>query len=382
MRIIKYLLPIAMIVIAVLVAKVVVENPPKAKPQAKPDHTALMVDAIHIKPSEYQVNIESYGTIQPVMESAIIPEVSGKIISVSPEFEDGGKVNQGEIVVEIDPADYAIAIKTAAANLTQARATLSEEKARSQEAVKDWKRLGRSGDPSNLVARIPQLSAARAKVISAQAQLEKTNLDLERTKIRAPYPGRIRNKKAGLGQFVSKGTVLAELFSSETFKLRLPLTQSDLKWLSIPKDATETGSIVIFTVGDEQQQSFAGRIKRSEGVLDPQTRQLFVTAIVQADKANTFLAIGQFLKANILGKRFEQVYKIPSGLIDDNDQVIIVKDGKLKKKAVNIVWRNEQISIVDSGITKEDWLLTTLVGEQIKKLEVRISDESKRFQIQ
>ena len=282
------------------------------------------------------------------------------------------------MIVEIDPADYAIIIRTASANLTQARATLAEEEARGQEALKDWNRLGRSGNPGPLVARKPQLSAAKALVSSALAQLEKANLDLNRTTLRAPYTGRIKNKQVGIGQFVSSGSILADIFSNRSFVLRLPLSQADLKWLSVPEEKKSIGSKVIFSYGDNLDiYTIEGAITRSEGVLDTQTRQIFLTAEIQAAASELPLAVGQFLKAQIQGRLFKRTYTVPSNLIDQDNHAIFVIDGKLRKKPVNVVWKNERISIVNKGITEKDWLLTTPVGNQFNRLIVEISDESR-----
>ncbi len=375
MRLLKALLPVVIIGVSVFIAKGIMDNPPEAKPRPAIPDRPIPVEAISLEAEDFRIEIDTYGTVQPSTETAIIPQVAGKIIEVSPDFENGGFVKQGDIILQIDPADYRIAVKTAEAALAQARATLSEQTALSQEAIRDWKRLGRKGEPGNLVARKPQLSAARAQVASAQAQLEKARLDLERSSIRAPYDGRIKNKQANIGQYVSPGSLLTELYATNAVQLRLPLSQQDLQYLDIPDQANRPGSPIEFTADNGSGQPLlTGYISRSEGLLDDRTRQLFVTARIDAPFENTTpIVIGQFLQARILGQIFDGVFTLPTALIRDGDFVILAEDGELKQQAVSIMWQNERISVIDQGLKAGDLLVTTPLGDDAAGLKVRVS---------
>ena len=68
-------------------------------------------------------------------------------------------------------------------------------------------------EPSELVLRLPQFREAKANVASATAQLEQANRNLERTKVRAPFAGRVRVRSVGLGQSVGTSTPLGAVFS-------------------------------------------------------------------------------------------------------------------------------------------------------------------------
>ena len=164
MRVLKVLIPVLMIAVSLFVAKVIVDNPPSAKPRPTAPSRPLPVDAIRLRSEPWTVIIDSYGTVEAATETSLIPQVAGTIVDVAPDFENGGFISKGDLILTIDPADYRIAVKTAQASLAQARATLSEQQSLSEQAIRDWKRLGRSGEPSDLVAQKPQLDAARAQV--------------------------------------------------------------------------------------------------------------------------------------------------------------------------------------------------------------------------
>ena len=92
----------------------------------------------------------------------------------------------------------------------------AQELARSEQALIDWQRLSAPDEkPSALALREPQLQAAKARVLSARSTLTKAQLDLERTKIVAPFAGRVLQQLVDLGQVVSNGAQLAEIYATD-----------------------------------------------------------------------------------------------------------------------------------------------------------------------
>ena len=133
----------------------------------------------------------------------------------------------------------------------------------------------------------PQLSAARAELEWNNAALAKAHLDLSRTQITAPYSGRIISKHVDLGQYVTTGTNLAEIFAIDYAEVRLPLSSNDYAQLDILESyqaENEAGSaekmpqVKIVSQLGNQKQIYNGYISRSEGVFDSTTRQIRVVA--------------------------------------------------------------------------------------------------------
>ena len=217
---IKVLLPVLLIAASVVIARVVVANKPE--PQTRPQFkTTTSVEATRVKKSDYPVILRTQGSVTAAREGSLVAQVAGAITNVSPNFVVGGEFREGEILLEIDPRDYEIAVTLAEATFAQSKAALAEEQARSDQAAADWKRLGRAGKPSDLTLRKPQLAAARASLEGARAQVERARLDLSRSKITASYSGRIRSKNVDLGQYVNRGMTLGEVSVSYTH-LTLP----------------------------------------------------------------------------------------------------------------------------------------------------------------
>ena len=189
-------------------------RPPQGGPQ-------LAVETLRISGQDYQVRLQSYGTIQPKTRSILVAQVAGQIVSINPNVRDGGFFEKGDVLATIDPRDYEADVRIAEATLMDARQALAEAEARSNQAAEDWQRLGNEGEAPALVLRLPQLEAAKARVISARSSLRKAELDLERTNIVAPFAGRALRKLVDLGQVVSVNTQLAEIYATDTVEIKM-----------------------------------------------------------------------------------------------------------------------------------------------------------------
>ena len=94
----------------------------------------------------------------------------------------------------------------------------------------EWRELG-SAEANDLFLRKPQLRAAELAVTAAEADVAASKLALERTVIRAPFDGRVLQKRADVGQFVGNGTPLAQVYAIEALELRLPVSDAQLALL-------------------------------------------------------------------------------------------------------------------------------------------------------
>jgi multidrug resistance efflux pump len=137
------------------------------------------------------VVLETQGTIRAHHSTTITSLVPGTIHKVHPNFEDGAFFNKGDVLAELDPADLQAALTAAESRLARAEAALAQEEARAKQAKLNWEDIGYDEEPSPLVLRIPQLKEANAVITSARADLDQAKRNLNRSKIRAPFDGRV-----------------------------------------------------------------------------------------------------------------------------------------------------------------------------------------------
>jgi len=250
----KYILPLLLIAMSVLAVIAMVTVAKGKRPEIKEDASpAVRIDAIPAEVASLNFSVYSQGTVRPRTETALVAEVPGQIVSVSENFIAGGFFREGEVLLQIDPSDYETGLLSAQAALAARKAQYSEQKARSEQALKDWNNLGRQGEPSELTLRLPQLAEAKAAVQAAEAKLQEARRDLQRTRIKVPYDGLVRSKLVDVGQFVGAGTPLGVTFSVDKAEIRLPLSNSDMAYLDLPSatrlDRTERVPVMLTADG-------------------------------------------------------------------------------------------------------------------------------------
>ncbi|MDF1826575.1 MAG: efflux RND transporter periplasmic adaptor subunit [Verrucomicrobiales bacterium] len=358
----RILAPLLIIVLAGLLARHFVVSKPEAKTFEVPPQVTK-VDATRLIPSSYQVLLETQGTVRPRTTSNLIPEVSGRIIEVSPNFRDGGFFEEGEVLLKIDPVNYETAVVVDESAVAEAKRALQEEIVRGEQALENWRRLGKRGEPSELVARKPQLMEAEARLFAAEAELEQARRDLERTEVRAPFAGRIIEQNVDVGQFVNSNTQLGRAFATDVMEVRLPLTNRQLEFVDLPdgfrgESETEKGPAVAISgrIGRNASE-WAGEIVRVDSSIDESSRQLFVVAEVddpyrRREGANSLpLKIGMFVDALVEGHQLEGVFVIPRKAVRVGGEVIVIgEDNRIRRQAVSPIWsEEEQIVIPGEG---------------------------------
>ena len=390
----KILLPIVIIVVTIALMVMIFKTPPSGK-RAKPSKAAQMtVVTTTLSPQNYQVIVESFGTVKPRTQSVLFAQVSGQINKVSKQFRAGGFFEQGDILIQLDDRDYRAEVKISQASLMSAQQSLQEEGARVQQAEADWKRLGNGQTPNPLVLRQPQYEAAKAQVLSAEALLDKVKLSLERTKVVAPYAGRILKKNVDLGQVVSSNTQLADIFAVDYVEIRLPIKNKDLPLMKLPEEyrnahelseAEENESSMISNVVISSdlmgEQIWQGKIVRTESAIDEMSQQLYVVAQIIRPYDSEYnqgaqIKMGQYVTAHITGREIENTLVIPSSAIYQGSYVYIVQDNLLMRKDIQLGWQNGTESIVTRGLNAGDELVLTSLGQVSSGTPVAIEGQT------
>jgi RND family efflux transporter MFP subunit len=322
----------------------------------------------------------------------MMSEVAGQIIEVSPAFVSGGFFKRGDVLVRIDPRNYQSSLKRARAGVAKARTQVATENALAGYAFADWKRLrgvDENNQASDLTLRKPQLQEALAELESKEADLEKAQEDLNRTIIRAPYDGMVREKLADIGQYVNVGAQLARTFAVDRAEVRLPLTQQDLRYLDLR--GLDAGVTLPATLSAEiggQEYSWEAEIVRSEGVFDATSRVLYVVAQIEdpygllpgsraGDQTGDRepLRIGTFVTAEIQGKPGGELFAIPRHAVSRGSVVWVVdEDMRIQSRDVRIVRSDQQFAYVDQGLEAGERYSTTPIDRPLPGMKVRFDD--------
>ena len=340
-----------------------------------------LIKVVEAFPEAVSFDVESRGTVQPHTETTLVAEVSGRVVEVSPVLCAGGVFDAGELLLRLDDGDYRASLMGAEAEVARCEVKLLQEKALAEQALRDWTALGRDpADAGILVLREPQLKEAEADVQSAQATLEHARRNCERTRICAPYRGMVRERTANLGQYVSPGTPVAQVFAIDYAEVRLPLMAEDLRFVRVP-DGTDGGSAVGAEVRLRsrfgQAREWNAELVRKEGVVDPQTRVMHVVARVEdpygRNGKSGALAMGCFVEASISGVSQSGVVVLPRHALRDNRYVLVVDgESRLYSREVDVLRTDSDRVFIREGLSKGDRVCVSPMDVMVEGMYVEV----------
>lgn len=379
-------LPLGIILISVVIAGVMIgsKKPPEKKEQKD---NAPLVKVVDVQQQTLNHIVKSQGTVEPRTQTTLSTQVRGTVLSVSDSFVEGGFFNKGDLLVQLDPADYQTDLKSAEANLAQARAALEEEKARGKVAAEEWKTV-KTNVPPELGLRKPQLARELANVQSAEAMLERARRDLERTEIRAPYDGLIKMRHVDVGQYVSIGSQIVDIYSTEVAEVRLPLSNVDLSFLSIPDsddDVKEKPQVKLSAFVAGKQRNWNAFIDRSEGIIDGQSRVTYAVAVIedpyqrkakrqQSGKAAR-LSFGQFVSADITGDSADNIVTLSRNYLAGEGRVMVVNNGTIEMRPIEVVRTVGDTLYITNGLSTGDRVTDTVISNPYDGMSVRVQGE-------
>jgi RND family efflux transporter MFP subunit len=343
-----------------------------SRPQLEKRKTTVpapVVRTIKVETGPQSVRITGEGTVRPLQQINLVPQVGGKVIFVSSSLVNGGEFNKGDTLLRIDPEDYRLAVTLAEAKIKDSESKLRllvEESAAAREEWYVHRQGGSRTDkkPPPLVTKEPQLAASRAKVEADGADLRKVLLNLERTELNAPFDGRVSQENVDIGQYVLPGQALAVLYSTDAAEIVLPLEDEDLFWFNVPGFTSGNGSGSNVTVRARvagQDMSWQGEVVRAEGKLDERTRMINVVVRVKKPYAGKPpLVAGLFVTVDIKGRTLSDAAIIPRSALHKGNVVwVVTKDGRLSFKKVDVGRIQGERVLVRSGLKDGERLVIT-----------------------
>ncbi len=383
-KLIKILIPIIIIIAGIVIMVVLVAIRPEPIKEVKAD-PGVLVKLFEVKKTSVPIVVKGTGTVTSAEEVSINPQVSGLVTRVSPEFAVGGFFLKDEILFEIEDTDYLLALDRSTASRAKAEYELATIESQARIARAEWERLNRDNNeqPNPLVLFEPQLKNAISALASVDASVKQAVLDLERTKIKAPFNCRVRSESIDPGQYVRSGTSVAVLAGTDYAEIYAPLSMDDLQWLIIPRSGDNiTGSpvVVSFKTGKKINE-WRGRLVRSTGEVDPRTRMMKLVVLIndpyglkdESDSLRPSLAEGTFVEVRFMGRELDNVFVIPRTAFRDNSSVwVIDDDNKLYiKKTVPLRIEREKV-IIREGLSEGDRIVLTNISGAADGMRLRV----------
>ena len=312
-----------------------------------------LVDTQVLQPRPHRFELRVFGEVKAKEKTRLTPEVSGRIVELHPSFLAGGLIKQGEVMAALDAADYQAAVLSAEAAVASAWSALEQEKAMARVAEQELRHLS-AEEVSALGLRKPQLHSAEAGVKSAQAALQKAQRDLERTRILAPYDALVINREVGLGQVVSSGTTLGEIYSIEQAEIILPIAGFDMNFLP----ETVAGVPAVVQLAGKQRNA---EVVRDLGVIHGKTRMgHLVVEVNDPYSLNTeqpVLRFGHYVEVVLAGRTHPALFEVPQDAVQNQHVWLLNEDKTLRRQAIQVVRQEGKSVLIEHGLQPGEQLV-------------------------
>jgi membrane fusion protein, multidrug efflux system len=253
------------------------------------------------------VSVTAAGQAEGWKKTVIVAQVAGRIASLPVREND--PVGPGRLLVGLDAAEYGLAVEEAEAALRQTQAAYREATLLDDEIR----------DPQ---VRADRAAFARSKtgVDAAEVRVRKAQLDLSRTRLSAPFGGRVASLKVVPGQWVRAGDELMTVVSLDPIRVEVQVLESEVGLLQPGRKARV--SFAAFP------QPFSGTVETINPVVDGGTRTARVTVVVPNPGGR--ILPGMYARVSLEAQRFADRVLVPRAAVLERDRrtMLFVYDGR------------------------------------------------------
>lgn len=399
------------------------------------DNPGPVVRVINVEPRDVPLSVAGFGTVRAKHIWSLAPEVSGTIVELSPQLRAGLHVKRGDLLFEVDPRSFRLAVERIKARLIQhekeiavlqqqrknhletlelarqnlviaeedlwrdeelmRKGTISpRERDRRQQARNEALRAVQSTE-NQLALNGPRVEQAEAAIEVARAELQEAELQLGKTRLLVPADGQLVQTTLDLGEFVTAGREVASLYGTDAVEIPIAVPMDELRWLPTlsPDHFSPTTnfapaandllpSATIHWQSGQRDYVWHGKVVRWEAGLDARTRTL--TLVVEVPRPwdsfrpgeHPALQPGMFCRLEISAGSQPNAVVIPRTALHDGNSVYLVTDGRLDQRQVEVLRFLRDQAIVSAGLQTGDQLVVSplsapVVGMKLRPLQVQ-----------
>ena len=394
------------------------------------DHPGPVVRVVTVQPQDVPVTVHGFGTVRARHVWSMVPEVSGPVSRLSPNLRAGMQVRQGDLLFEIDPQPYRLAEQRLGARvrqhekeiavLTQLRqnhadtlALARRDLAIAEEDLRRDEELARRGAISTrernrrrqvrndvkqavqtaehlLALTAPQIEQSEAALAAAKAELETARLQLDKTRLLAPFDGQILKNTLEVGEFAVAGQEIGALYSMSAVEIPIAVPLDELRWLPAvstqhlpaaaqpaPLQDSTLPSASVNWRGADRHYTWGGKVVRWEAGLDPETRT--VTVVIEVpDPWASFrtgkhpaLQPGMFCRVDIAASGIADAFVIPRTALHDGNTVFLAEDGRLARRQVKVARFRHDEAVIGEGLQAGDRLVVSVLSAPVAGMKLR-----------
>ncbi|MEZ4271845.1 MAG: HlyD family efflux transporter periplasmic adaptor subunit [Myxococcota bacterium] len=381
----RALLPLGILLLGLSILVLLVKTRPQAEKRPSDERGAL-VDVVSVEKAPHRIHVAAFGTVIPARSVELQFEVTGRVVWQSPQWVPGGRFKSGDAMVAIDKRDYELAVEQQYAMVDRAKLELELEQGRKVVAAKEWKFLSENaqllpegsgaqdlddvaGSGQALALREPQLRTAKVELDAAESGLKRTQLNLSKTTLRAPFNGFVQAESIDIGAIISPQTRLGTLVGTDAFWVQISVPMQQLNTIVLPTGGEAGAATRVWYQAGDQRIERQGRVIRLLGDVDPVGKMARLLVEVDdpfglngkddREALDTLpLLLGTYVAVEIEGHALESAVRIPRMALREGDKVYVyAPDGTLDIRDVSIRWRESEYVHLDGGLSPDDLLI-------------------------
>ena len=343
-----------------------------------PKPVEVSVETVARGTVEETVSNTRAGTVKTRKRAALSPEVGGRVTQIP--HRKGARVQKGDLLLQLDDSTQRAQLLLAERDRDSARAERDRACLAFDRAAREQERLKRLAEEqilstdaldqatSNRETAEAACRAARANVERSEANVRVAQTTLSKMRLIAPFPGIVAEVRAEIGEWVTPSPpammvpAALDLIDPSSIYISAPMDEVDSARISKGQDTR-------VTVDSFRGQHFLGKVTEvAPYVLDVQEQNRTVEIEVELDDADFArrLLPGTSADVEVILEVRKDVLRIPTGALIEGNRVLVLDDGTLRDRRVQIGIRNWDYTEIRSGLEPGEQVVTSLDSEAVK----------------
>ena len=368
-RVAGFVVAVALLAGSMLVAWSLVARRPEPARQPVPSRIPFATTA-PVVAGAGSIPVYGAGTVRPRAEVDVAAEITGRVVWVAPNFDSGGRVDAGELILRLDDAEYRNRVEQARASVAvqQVEVLRVTEEARVARSQYERFRRMRGGGQSTLETSPltlwePQMEAAEAALARVRAVLAEADLQMSRTEVHAPFAGVVLEESVDAGQFVAAGQSVGRLYAADAVEVVVPLSDAGAAlipglWELEAGNADPRVPVRVIAEYGDARYSWEGYLDRAEAALDEMTRTIDVIVRVPdpfaggssmstgaggeaAERAGPPLLVGKFVEVEIDGIAPEEYFRVRRAALRPGNEIWLARNDVVHIVPVQVLQRSD-----------------------------------------
>ena len=339
-KIILSILGVLLIVGAYFVSQSIANNEKKKRPTPAKVVKTVFTDTV--KNSTVQIVIPANGSLVAQRRVELYAEVQGVFKTSGKLFKPGQEYRQGENLIKIDASEYYASVQSSKSNLYNSIAAIMPDlRLDFPEVFNKWQTYLNGFDLNKSTPKLPEMTSEKENyfitgrgIVSNYYNVKNLEQRLAKYNIRAPFTGILTEALVTEGSLIRNGQKLGEYIDPSVYEMEVALSKTYASLLKVGE------SVVLKSL--DNPETYSGKVSRVNGSIDAATQT--ITAYIEVK--NKTLKEGMYLEANLNAKQEENAIEVNRSLVQDGNQVFVVRDSILDLIDVNPVYFSDTKAVI------------------------------------